>query len=364
MHRHRLAQAPGRNRWLILALLILAALPQIGRGAGLTAVESDGYLEWLHAVTQTLAARAAADQDEGRLLYPFGQEFVPEAAGDPLQLIAIGRALASFEKQPRLLRDATGMTALHALNLARNYRHLAEFDSALVWYDNAAARDSDGDFTSEIATESLATAAAVEDSVAVIQHLLNVLGTRRFQGRESELIVAYRFLLGRRDEANLRLLTRTMAADTTAHSGRLVFWQAYALSALGAWEASLTTARTLLPQGGLSYGLTESQRTWFLVAVPDLLFLTGDATAAEPLYKALAASTLPGASRWARLQLANYDLLAGRHQRAGAVYGELCDDPLADPWRSFACEMASLADDINRIREEGATHGTASLYQP
>jgi len=349
----------------IVLVLLLGHGAAASEVSGLTQAERDGYLTWLHSLNATHAARDAEDREEARRLFPFDREWVPgEPSGDPLRLLAVSRAVGSFERRPRILVDTAALTAGKALALARNYCHLAEYDSALSWYEIASDRDRRGEYVGEVQREAMACAAALDDSVRFTRWLLETLGRGDLTGADEEICVAYRRLVGQGDGANLRLLVEATRGDTTLVDGRVRFWQAYGQSSLGNWAGALATLRPLLHPGGLSHGLTEAQRAWVLVAVPDLLVLGGELETARPLYTALRQCQLPGVAAWAACQAANLDFLAGRYDVAGLVFSELCEDAAAAPWRDYACEMADLATSIDRIRAEGAPYGTERFYTP
>jgi hypothetical protein len=97
-----------------------------------------------------------------------------------------------------------------------------------------------------------------------------------------------------------------------------------------------------------------------LVAVPDMLFLAGDHEGAGALYRALAASKIPGVVTWARLQVASLDLLDGRQAAASTAFATLCADEATGPWRAFACEMAKHSENLTRFGVEAKADGTAN----
>jgi len=347
----------------MVGLLLLAGSGQV-LAEGLTDAECDGYLVWLHSLETTIAAREANGRPEARLLFPTG---VLATAGQDSQatneLRQVALALGVLEAKPRLLQEPSRHTTLHALNRARNYAHLAEYDSALIWYEAAAQRDSAGEYTATVGLETLVAAAAEGDSVRVVRQLLSLVGSGDLAGRRSELELSYRFLVARADTTNVELVVRAMAARPELLHGRLAYWQAFSLAWLGRWEASLGQLRGLLVGGGHSQGLAEDQRTWVLVAVPDLLLLTGQTAAATPLYRALAASSIETAAGWATCQAAALDFLAGDYLTAGTAFERICVGSGDGTWRAYACSMAELSDEMERLRFEGEPHGVAVYYQ-
>ena len=348
--------------------LMVGLLLMVGAGPAsaqaLTDAERDGYLVWLHSLETTMAAREANDQPEVRVLFPAGvlaaTGQVPSATSD-LRQVAL--ALGELEAKPRLLQEPSRRTTLHALNRARNYAHLAEYDSALIWYDAAARRDSTGEYTAAVGLETLIAAVAEGDSVRVVRQFLSAFGSGDLAGRRTEIELTYRFLVARADTTNLELVVREMAVRPVLLHGRLAYWQAFSLAWLGRWDASLEQLRGLLIGGGLSQGLAEDQRTWVLVAVPDLLLLTGHTDLAATLYQALAASSIETAASWAICQTAALDFLAGRFLTAGTAFERICEGSMGGTWRAYACSMAELSDEMERLRFEGEPHGVAVYYQ-
>ncbi|HOX26449.1 MAG TPA: hypothetical protein PLL30_07685 [Candidatus Krumholzibacteria bacterium] len=353
-----------RRVWLGLAAgLALCAVTAPRAGASLTADQVNDYLVWLHSLESTLAARAATGQAEHRSLFPAG---LATAAADTTQgpdLAAVVAALEEVEGRPRVLQEPASRQPLHALGRARSYASIAEFDSALVWYDEALRRDTTGEYADEFGREAMAAAIAAGDSVAVTRRFLRVLGGRDLAAHAAELELAYRYFVSRGDATNLDLLVRSAATQPDALRGRLAYWQAFALSWLGRHAESLEALAALLVSDGVSFGLDEAQRAWVLVAVPDLLLLSGDSESAETLYRALAASSVPGAADWAACQVAAIEFLAGRFLAAGTAFERLCQQTADLEWREYACKMAALSGEMERLRDEGELHGAAAYDQ-
>jgi hypothetical protein len=215
----------------------------------------------------------------------------------------------------------------------------------------------------EVLLEWVVEAVADGDSVRVVRQLLSLLGSGDLAGRRTEVELSYRFLVARSDTTNLELVVRAMAARPELLQGKLAYWQAFSLAWLGRWDASLEQLRGLLVGGGLSRGLAEDQRTWVLVAVPDLLLLTGHTDVAAPLYRALAASSIETAAGWATCQTAALDFLAGDFLAAGTAFERICEGLGDGTWRAYACSMARISDEMERLRFEGEPHGVAVYYQ-
>ncbi len=357
-------QSRSRLRGALSATVLLAAVAG-APGQDLAAAEEEGYLVWLRSLEATVAARQEAGQPESRPLYPFGllAGLADGPAGVDSTLAAVAAALDELESRPRLLQEPRPLVPLHALNRARNYRAVAEFDSALAWYEEAARRDRTGDHAAEVAAERLATAVAAGDSITVTRLVLDLAGSRALATRPRQLELAYRFFLARADSANLELLVRESEAQDAVPHGRPAYWHAVALDRLGHWDRSLDLLLGLVTAGGVSHGLTEDQRAWVLTTIPDHLVILDREAAAEPLYRELAASDLPAAAVWGRCQVAALDFLAGRFLEAGTAFEDLCRADANELWRDYACGMATLSDEMERLRTEGEPHGAAALYQ-
>lgn len=332
---------------------------------GLTDAQRDGYRVWLHSVEKSATARQDAGVPEVLLEYPLGAlDGLARGAGDTLSLLVVARELNDLESRPRLLQEPMQRTALHALMRARNHGQIAEFDTALAWFEAAAARDTAGAFIHELGPEAMATASAAGDSTAVMRQLLSSVFGRDPGVYRNQLILAYRFAIARHDTANMRLLTREIALATDVADPELDFWHAMALSNLQQWPQCLDRLLSIVSSGAASHGLSEAQRAWVLVAIPDLLVLTGRAHDAEPLYRVLSESPVPGAREWAACQVAVLDFLAGRFLEAGTALEQLCKQNDPFPWRSYACGMSELSDEMERLRREGQDHGAAAHYNP
>ncbi len=359
---------------LTVLLLHLGIGPTPARADGLTDVEFRGYLAWL----QSVLGHASTNEhpNAGGRLYPFdlvgddGAEFAVVVAadghgghgghggGDPDAdiLIVAGRGLIDLEHELRRPRSRRELSSREALRVARQYRHAAEYDSALAWYDRAGALDVTGELQTQIARESLATAVAHGDSAVVARQVLASLAGE--PGAE-ETVIALRYLIAHRDDSSLARLAAA-TAGRAPHDPTLAVWLAYAHSTLGDWPTCLTELRALLALGGPDADLSAPLQAWVLVAVPDMLFLAGDHEGAGALYRALAASEIPGVATWARLQVANLDLLGGRHADASTAFAALCNDEAAAPWRAFACEMAEQSEHLTRYGAEAKANVIAS----
>jgi len=356
------------QRWLLAtttALLIVHAVVAAPAGAErLQQQHRDGFLVWLHSLESTVQARAEHRLDEAQPAYPFGLlGDLTVVLADSSSLLTVARVLDDLESRPRLLQEPSEKTALHAITRARNYRHIAEYDTALAWYDEARRRDTSGEFQDGLLTEVLATAVAASDSVRVGQYLDHILVAADLSSHAIDLELAHRFLIARGDTSGIDALNADLGGRLDALPPEVVFWHAFALSWRGRWGASLDQLLELVRHEGRSLGLGEAQRTWVLVAIADQLVITGHRGEAAPLYRALAESGLPGAADWARCQAAVMDFLDGQFLDAGTALEAICKQRQEFPWRSYACAMSQLSDEMERLRSEGTRHGVASHFE-
>jgi len=358
--RLELNRLTARVAALVLVVTVLSASAQ---AAGLTQREADGYLQWLHSLEQLIASQEASELPEDRLLFPFDTQRVVSDEPAPYKHLALARAMNDLERKYRSGAMPPITSAFHGLSMARNYFSLSEYDSALVWYERVARLDSTAQYTGEIRQQLLATAVALGDSLAVVRHLQQLIADDALAVRESELVVAFRFLIVRNDRHNLDLLLRAVEPQTSRLSPRVRYWLAYASFSRQRHQPALTELRQLITAGGLSLELDRHQRCWVLQAIPDLLCLTGEARAGRQLYDLLAASAVAELRDWADYQRATLDFLAHNYLRAGTIFKRLCESGETDVWRDGACEMAALARELTRTETEGEPYGTAGFFQ-
>ena len=346
----------------VLAALALLAAVGSGARAGLDLQAADGYLLWLHSLERTVAGREAAGQPERNLLYPFDTPAWQTGTGSPaFRHLAISKAVTELEQVWQDREAGQGPPALVALANARNYLHLSEYDSALVWYAAAAAKDSADQFADAIARESLAAAAAAGDSAATVRALTNTLGLSSLDERDGEVILAYRWLLTMRDTRSVDHLIAKIDDDGPL-DGRVRYWHAYALAWRGRHAECLANLQTLVGDGGLSHGLSETERTWVLTAIPDQMYLDGDDNGARWLYRLLQGSSLPGLQLWGTYQVAGLDLASARYTEAVAGYESVCEATRLATWQDQACALREVARELERIRGEGEQYGTAAFF--
>lgn len=346
---------------LVVALCLL--LTQASAGAiTLDSAQTDGYLQWHHSLEQTTMARLAAEAQEGNLLFPFDLPGWEQTEVKPYRHLAIAKAIMELEAQWLLRGENNEGSSLVALAHARNYTNLSEYDSAMVWYQAAAHRDTLGLFGREIGRERLAVTIAAGDSLGISQLITNVLGNPDLSGRQQEIILAYRWLLAGRDSETLALLLDKVESQPEVMTDQIVFWHAYSQNWLDRKGGSLENLLTLVRSGGLSKDLTEGQRSWVLLAIPDLLFLMGDTDQAATLYNTLKDSSLDLVRTWSVYQLANIDFLASRFDKAANGFDETCEARRLGTWQDQACSMATIAREIARIQTEGEPYGTAQFY--
>ncbi len=350
-----------------LALWSLAwvlSMPLSAVAVGLNNSESDGYLQWLHSLEKVMENRSETGLEEGNLLYPFDLPGWKGEESRAYRHLSISKAVTELEKEWLLRGEQDTDSPLVALANARNYVNLSEFDSALVWFDAASKLDKDQNFSREISRERLAAAAANGDSLSMLTFITNTVGTHNITGHESEYILALRWLLIHQNSETIDLVVQKIESEGEVLPDRLRFWVAYSLSWRQKRTESLKHLRVLIGSGGLSRDLTERQRSWVLFAIPDFFFLDGDSVSALALYDILKNSKVPELSTWGRYQIANMDFLGGRYLRASEGFKRVCDAKRLGSWQDQACEMANVAQEIERIKSEGEPYGAGSFYTP
>lgn len=353
---------------LLLTLLVSLVLLQTSApGTELVPLdnqEADGYLQWLHSLEQAVKAREKAGAREGSHLFPFDQPGWENQEPRPYRHLAISKAIMELEAQWQLRGESRESSALVALAHARNYNNLSEFDSAMVWYQAAAKLDTLRLFHREIGREQFAATTVAGDSLAIIQLVTNTIGAADLTGRDRELVLVYRWLLTQRDSKTLELLLTKVEAQPEIMTDQMLFWHAYSQAWLEMKAASLVNLRELVKSGGLSKDLNESQRTWVLLAIPDLMFLMGAADHSRVLYETLTESNISILQTWSRYQVANLDFLEARYAKAASGFDDVCEAREAGSWQAQACEMANMARELERIRTEGEPYGAAQFYNP
>lgn len=347
-----------------LAAFLLGLGPAPAAVAGLDQAGTDGYRLWLHSLERTVAGRQAAEEPERNLLFPFDTPAWQTDTGSApaFRHLAISKAVAELEKVWQDREGAGGPPPLVALANARNYMHLSEYDSALVWFGVAASRDTSGQLREEISRETLAAATAARDSMATVRALTNTLGLSSLEDRDGEIVLAYRWLLTTRDARSVDHLIEKVAVRDSVLDGRVRYWHAYALAWRGRHAAALDQLTRLVGDGGLSHGLSEGERSWVLCAIPDLMYLTDDVPGADWLYRLLAASTLPRLQMWGVYQSAGLDMAEARYAEAAAGYKSVCEGPRYGTWQDQACTLGDIAARLEGIRAEGEKYGTAAFY--
>jgi len=350
--------------WLpFICIFICTQIPEAGYANTLTDQELHGYEQWLHSLENSIAGRIKADRAENYPLYPFGFPRMDATETPPYRYLSISRALGQMEKGSSDETSARGRGAFAALAMARNYRNLTEYESALVWYQEASHKDTNLAYNSEINREALATAVALDDSFRVVHSLINTLGTSNLIGREGEIVLAFRYLLVHGDNKNLSLLVQKVSRLENSMSSRVRFWQAYSFSFLKEWSHSLTEVRRLVSSGSLSHGLSEQERSWVLTALPDLLVMSGENSAAADLYRLLAKSDLESLRTWGEFQLASLNFLNANYLSAYLGFQRVCESQAAVIWQRHACELANLAERMHEIKSEGSPYGAAVYYK-
>ncbi len=359
MMRERAQRRPG-----VVAAAVLATALLLGTGmaseTGWSGAERIGYLEWLHSLEQTVAGREDAGQEEQLVLFPFDRPRWTQDENQPYRHLAISKAVIELEE---VWTDReNGPSALVALANARNYVHLSEYDSALVWYELTNRMDKRGQFEETVAREALAAALAAGDSLSAARSLTNTLGTQNLEDRADEVVVAYRWLLTNRDARSVDHLNAKIATKDSLLTPRLRFWYARGLAWRGEHDACLVQIYRLVRDGGLSHGLSEDERTWVIAILPDLHLLSGDLNTARKIYRVLAGSSLEELSMWGTNQLAGTSYMQADYAGAVEGYQQVCDGKRFGAWQDRACAQLAMAKNLKRIRAEGEPYGTASFY--
>lgn len=347
---------------LVLCLFIL--VPGVGQAAAqtaavdsLSAAEWDGCLEWLHSLEQEVALRTEKGLEETTRLFPFDREPVVLGEPTPYRHLTIAKALKVLETQFPDPENARDLTPLVALANARNYVNLAEYDTALVWYDAAARLDDDGDLTSELRRETLAAAIAAGDSSRVDDLVTGMLAGGVPYGDRVTVINALRWSLTSGAEDQLAVLCDSLAAHPDSLNETQGYWLARGLEKLDRPAALYGRLRQLVRNGGLSLGLTEADRMWVLTSLADVSLRLGADRQARRLYVLLTESPLEGLNLWATYQLAGMDMMDGNYLAASTGYGTVCRAKGDQPWKSQACALAKINEDLERIRREGKPYG-------
>jgi len=342
-----------------------------GEASGETVLtDADPWTRWLLALEQSVTAREAAKLPEANLLFPLDASAAAHA--QPYRHLAIAKAVGELENGGQRRRPGPGGDSdghvgegspLLALANARNYLNLSEYDQALEWYRQAAARDGEGHFRRETGREMLMAAICARDTVAAGLAVASTLAAPDYAGRENEVVLAFRWLLNRQDAATLNwLLTRTATPQAT-QDARVAFWRAYALSWLDRRDESLTELNGLLALGGSGRNLNERERGWVATATADLLLLAGSRDEAMARYTRLAESPVASLRLWGRVQSASLAFLANRYGEAGAGFREICQSDSQGAWGEHACAMADIAGQLDKLLSEGERYGADAHYR-
>lgn len=348
----------------------LAEDPYAGTAA-MTA-EADPWTRWLVALEHAVAVREAAKHPETNLLYPLDVSAGAETPARPYRHLAIAKAVGELENG-RSGRGAghggqgeghdAGDSPLLALASARNYLNLSEYDQALEWYRQAAARDREGHFRREIGRETLMTAICARDTAAAGLAVAATLAAADYDGRTNELVLAFRWLLNRQDGATLGWLLQRTAAPAVTGDERVAFWRAYTLSWLDRRDECLVELRGLLALGTSGRNLNEREQGWVLTATADLLLLAGARDEAEALYARLAESPVASLRLWGRLQSAGLAFLAHRYGDAGVGFRAVCESDGQGTWGAHACAMADIAGKLDKLLSEGERYGADAHHR-
>jgi len=349
---------------VLMATAVVAFAADDTAPVPMTQVEQDGYLQWLHSLEQEVALRTEKGIDESFKLFPFATDKVTLGDTAPYRHLTIAKALAVLEDQFQDPRQAADLSSLVALANARNYVNLTEYDSALIWFDVAALKDTIGDFRTELGLETMATAIAAGDSLRMAGEVGRLVAGGFRSVPEDEIILALRWCLVDGDKTQLASLADSLVATGRETAPAVRFWAARAFNRLDRPNPMYAQLTLLVQNGGLSLGLTENQRGWVLTTLADASYRLGLAPQARRLYSTLTESPLENLNLWATYQLAGMDLAQGDFLAAATGYGTVCRAKLKTSWHAQACAMAKVASEIESIRREGEPYGTSRFYNP
>jgi len=343
---------------IVLAALLLGPVGTTARSSvePLSRQEWDGCLEWLHALEQENSLVTEQGIEPAHALFPFGVSSVPESDPVPYRHLTIAKALAVLEGQFPDPEASTGLKPLIALANARNYVHVAEFDTALIWFDSAARLDTQGEFAQELAEETLLTAMAADDSVRVRRELGHCDSGLDVTHR-SLAVPGLRWALTSGDTLLLRNVCDLVLAAPGDRSGKESYWLARGYHHLGRIQTTYSILRNLVKGGGLSLGLIPEDRTWVLTTLADLSLRLGLEVQARRLYSAMMESPLENVNLWATYQLAGMDMNEGNYLAAGTGFGSVCRARVEGAWHDQACALAKVTEELERIRREGKPYG-------
>lgn len=320
-----------------------------------TGIEDEAYVSWLQAV-------AAADSTVGEdPLYPTGY-----AGGDPaglaLSLLDIAKSTRELEGAlARSRKPAAGYEPGLAVALARNYRHLTEYDKALGLYRGTLAVMPD----TGLAAEAFTTAVLHGDSLQVTRELLNIIGSSGLDVRAKEVELGYRTLLSRGADHDLDLLMQKVDGQDSPMPLRIRFWHAFAQHHLEHYAAALYHLRLLICSAPVLDELPAAAGAWVAGAIPDLLQRVGRVDAAAELYTLLAADGPDECRPWGRFQLGNIHFQRGDYVGAADCFEQIvaeADSNCGELWLQRVRALAATTAKLDRIRNEGESYGIADLH--
>ncbi len=333
---------------LVLGTSGLAAAAPLEGGGDL----APAYSAWL----QALAGDAAAPADTSAAASAGAPSFYPlpmPPGGAARPRLASSRAVQKLEAGPSATRARLAADPEQSAATAADYRNLGEYAQVLRWQGETARL---GGAAPSALLEATAAAAVLDDSLCLVEGLVDGTGGG-LAGRDAEVVLAYRYLATRGDQAGLARLDRCVAAQPAPPSAVVRCWRAFARAAGRDWSGALEDLTALLAAGpGAAADVPARQRLWAATALPDLLLLAGRGAEAEPLYRQLAGSSLDPAAPWGRYQVANLDLLAGRATEAAGEYRRLCAATDSWPWKPRACALAALADTLAMAMHTDGDH--------
>jgi len=340
--------------WVWIAFFAVFQGSQVFAATGLSRAELIGYSQWLQALYGPETRTA---------LYPIGIMQTPIENESYERRLSAARALLTYDESLGRAWNSTEFTnEIQCLNNARASCEILDFRQALQWYRMAVRARGSVMTDGKIAREMFATAIMIGDSLQVLEELLNMVGLPRLDDRADAIILAYRHYLSERDDKNLGHLMEKVETQIDDLPAEVHYWHAFSLSYLDRLTEALPLLETIVRDARLTEILTREQITWFVRALPDILYLQDRRNDALRLYRLLAVQADLDVGRWARFQIANDLLLDGLYDAAQPLLQEACDVQEPNGWQLRACELARTVAAMNEIKKEGVRYGTDGLH--
>ena len=352
--RLRQENGPALCLWIWIVFMTVQIGGEAQAGRGLSRGVLLGYAQWLQQLDAAPELR----------LYPSGRtEDEMGALGHDRRLTA-ARALIDYDGSLGRAWDRGEYSGdVQSLNHARSSAEIMDYETALDWYASAvAAMGGAAAVDDALSREIFAVAVQSGDSLRVLEQMLNTVGAPRLDRRTGAVVLAYRHYLGRQDAHNLDLLIEKVGGHIDALAPDVRFWHAFALVQTERPREALPLLLGLARDARVTERLDRTQIEWFLRVLPDLLWLQDRRRDALRLYALLAVREDVEAGLWARYQIANDLLMAGRYDEAGPLLTASCNVTEPAPWQLRACALAETVGTLNDIRKEGALYGTDRLH--